>query len=89
MPLYEFRCNNCGIFDEWRHLNDSSNPADCPSCNQTAKRIFSAIGVKLNGSLRLNKTANPEPRLVTKTDPNTENRTRPRSHGGRPWMINH
>ena len=89
MPLYEFRCNDCGIFDEWRTMSESSNPAHCPHCQELAKRIFSNVGIKLNGALRLGKTANSEPKLVEKRDFDPEKRTRAISHGGRPWMINH
>jgi putative FmdB family regulatory protein len=89
MPLYEFRCNDCGIFDEWRTMTESSNPAHCPNCQELAKRIFSAVGIQLNGALRLRKTANPEPQLVKKQELDPDRRTRAKSHGGRPWMINH
>jgi putative FmdB family regulatory protein len=89
MPLYEFRCQDCGIFDEWRTMNESNRAAHCPNCQELAKRIFSIPGIQLNGALRLTKTANPEPRLVNKTDTDPQQRTRVKSHGGRPWMINH
>ncbi|WP_250124613.1 zinc ribbon domain-containing protein [Chroococcidiopsis sp. CCMEE 29] len=86
MPLYEFRCDRCGVFEQWRTMADSSNPAACPSCQATAKRIFSPPAV-LSGSLRLKKE-NPEPQLV-KRDQEPE-RPRVRSHtDGRPWMISH
>ncbi|MBC7973292.1 MAG: zinc ribbon domain-containing protein, partial [Verrucomicrobia bacterium] len=42
MPLYEFRCSDCGIFDLWRVMAECSNPAHCPDCNQPAQRVFSA-----------------------------------------------
>jgi putative FmdB family regulatory protein len=89
MPLYEFRCRECGIFDEWRSIADRSNPANCPSCQQSANRIVSIPAIQLNGALRLNKTVNPEPQLAQKRELDPERRTRARSHGGRPWMINH
>jgi putative FmdB family regulatory protein len=89
MPLYEFRCPECGIFDEWRSIADRSNPARCPSCQQAANRILSVPGIQLNGSIRLKKSENPEPQLVKKSEVDPDKRTRPRSHGGRPWMINH
>ncbi|PSB51150.1 zinc ribbon domain-containing protein, partial [Chroococcidiopsis cubana CCALA 043] len=31
MPLYEFRCDDCGVFDEWRSLAECNNPAHCPT----------------------------------------------------------
>jgi putative FmdB family regulatory protein len=91
MPLYEFRCQSCGIFDEWRAMADSGNPAHCPTCQIVAQRIFSAPALQLNGSLRLDKRANPEPQLLQKqpSESSAKDRTRVRSHGGRPWMIGH
>ena len=89
MPLYEFRCNDCGIFDEWRTMTESNNPAHCPSCQASAKRIFSNVGIQLNGALRLRKTENSEPQLITKPEVDPDKRTRSKSHGGRPWMISH
>jgi putative FmdB family regulatory protein len=86
MPLYEFNCSDCGIFDEWRSLAESNAPASCPTCKETARRIFSPPGV-LSNSLRL-KQENSEPQLV-KRDREPQ---QPRfgSHGGdRPWMIGH
>jgi putative FmdB family regulatory protein len=89
MPLYEFRCPACGIFDEWRSMIDRSQPAICPSCQQSANRIMSIPGIQLNGAIRLKKGENPEPKLVKKPEFDPEKRPRPQSHGGRPWMINH
>ncbi len=89
MPLYEFRCPDCGVFDEWRTMSESNTPAHCPNCQAAAKRIFSNVGIQLNGAIRLRKTANPEPQLVQKSDVDPDKRTRAKSHGGRPWMINH
>jgi putative FmdB family regulatory protein len=89
MPLYEFRCPDCGIFDEWRSTIDRHNPATCGQCQQPAPKIISVPNIQLNGSLRLQKTANPEPQLVDKPPIDPQQRRKPRSHGGRPWMINH
>jgi putative FmdB family regulatory protein len=86
MPLYEFRCDDCGVFDEWRSLAECNNPANCPSCEEPAKKVFAAP-MLLSGSMRL-KQENPEPKLVKRDrEPETP---RLRSHAdGRPWMINH
>jgi putative FmdB family regulatory protein len=89
MPLYEFRCKECGIFDEWRTMTESNAIAYCPQCQESAQRIFSIPGIQLNGALRLNKTENPEPKLAKKKDADPAQRNRAKSHGGRPWMINH
>ena len=88
MPLYEFRCDACGVFEDWRILSESSVPAPCPSCGTSARRIFSAPRLQLSGTLRF-KTENPEPQLV-KREIGPPDRPQARSHqGGRPWMIGH
>ncbi|WP_460192653.1 zinc ribbon domain-containing protein [Thermosynechococcus sp. FA-CM-4201] len=45
MPLYEFRCSTWGIFEEWRSLVPSSEPAFCPECQQLGQRIFQFIKI--------------------------------------------
>ena len=65
MPLYEFKCDECGVFDQWRTMAESSAPANCPECQAPAKRIFSAP-VLLSGSLRL-KQESREPQLVQRS----------------------
>jgi putative FmdB family regulatory protein len=86
MPLYEYQCiEDCGPFEEWRSLADVALPSHCPTCQQTAKRIFSAPTL-LSGSLRL-KQESREPQLVQRSiEPK---QPRAKSHGGRPWMIGH
>lgn len=83
MPLYEFRCNDCGIFDVWRSIAECTNPVCCPACNEPTRRVFSAPA--LCGSLRL-KQENREPQLVKRE---VEPTSRVKSHAGRPWMIGH
>ncbi len=87
MPLYEFRCDRCGPFDLMRPLAESEAPATCPTCQESAKRIFSPP-MLLSGSLRL-KRENPEPTLVKRPEREPD-RPKARSHSGsRPWMIGH
>lgn len=86
MPLYEFRCDGCGVFDAWRSLAESSTPADCPECQEPGRRIFSAIGI-LSGSLRL-KRENREPQVVMRDREPSPPQVQHHS-GSRPWMIGH
>ena len=44
MPLYEFRCLQCGPFDLRRDMQDVVDTAACPSCDQPARRVFSVSG---------------------------------------------
>jgi putative FmdB family regulatory protein len=86
MPLYEFKCDDCGIFEEWRSLAESSTPAQCPACQGASKRIFSAPAL-LSGSLRL-KRENREPQLVRRDLESKQPRVKSHTEG-RPWMISH
>jgi len=86
MPLYEFKCNDCGVFDMWRIMAESSIPAHCPVCEKIASRIFSPP-MLLSSSLRLKK-ADPEPQLVKRLDQPVAPKLQTHADG-RPWMINH
>jgi len=50
MPLFEFRCKNCGeIFEEWIPKRGELPP--CPYCKgKEVEKIFSPVGVKGSGS---------------------------------------
>lgn len=89
MPLYEFRCEKCGLFEEWRTMAEASNPIICPDCQSAAKRIFSPPGVMLSSSLRL-RQENSEPQRVKRTQERETITPNYQSHTDRrPWMISH
>jgi putative FmdB family regulatory protein len=51
MPIYEYRCGNCGF--EKEYLQKLSDPAisDCPTCGKPAMtKLVSAAGFQLKGS---------------------------------------
>jgi putative FmdB family regulatory protein len=89
MPLYEFKCDRCGMFEQWRTLAEAGTPMLCPSCQAVAKRVFSAPNVNLNsGSLRLREGS--EPRLVKPSqDREAATPKYSQQQNGRPWMISH
>jgi putative FmdB family regulatory protein len=41
MPLYEFRCPDCGPFDLHREMRDPPQAATCPQCTRPARRVYS------------------------------------------------
>jgi putative FmdB family regulatory protein len=86
MPLYEFRCEDCGVFEVMRPMAESSDPAHCPSCDTRGKRIFSPP-MTLSRTIRLKKVSS-EPELVKRDlEPKTP---RVQYHSGsRPWMVGH
>jgi len=53
VPLYEFHCQSCGSFDLRRDMQNASDVAPCPSCDQMARRVYSVAAIRLvSGPLR-------------------------------------
>lgn len=42
MPLYDYRCDDCGDFSEMQKMSQSSEPSHCPTCGDLAQRIITA-----------------------------------------------
>ncbi len=50
MPLYTYRCNECGYqFDRQQRMSDAPL-TDCPMCNGRVRRVVNAVGVVFKGS---------------------------------------
>ncbi|MGM0552271.1 MAG: FmdB family zinc ribbon protein [Pseudomonadota bacterium] len=47
MPLYDYRCPNCGDFSDFGRLAESSAPHACPTCGSEAARVISAPRLSL------------------------------------------
>jgi putative FmdB family regulatory protein len=44
MPIYEYKCNQCG--EDFEKLVFGNNPVDCPKCNsQDIKKKMSSFGM--------------------------------------------
>ena len=92
MPLYEYRCGDCGEFEALRSLSEYNTPINCPQCDTVASKIFSAPNINLNsGSLSaIAKSNNGEPRLVQKKQKEpTKPRYQTAKKSSRPWMVSH
>lgn len=50
MPLYDYKCADCGKLTEIRHGFDESHDDPCPACGGTLKRVFSAAPIVFKGS---------------------------------------
>ncbi len=49
MPLYEYRCEKCGVFEKLQKTTDKSLQK-CPTCQGKVKRIISRdIGIAFKG----------------------------------------
>ena len=42
MPLYEYACEECGVFTAFKSMRESSQPAHCAFCGAQSPRILSA-----------------------------------------------
>lgn len=40
MPTYEYLCDDCGPFTEFRPMSESDLPHDCPHCGDAAPRAY-------------------------------------------------
>ena len=90
MPLYDYRCFDCGDFEAWRKLAELDLPMTCPQCDSTVKRLFSPPNINLNsGSLPRSKSVSEEPRIVKRKTWETPQPTTQKSTSSRPWMIGH
>ncbi|SMP46513.1 FmdB family zinc ribbon protein [Anoxynatronum buryatiense] len=51
MPVYEYRCEECGhIFDQLRRMDEMDESINCPQCgSQHTKRKMSVFGVGSSG----------------------------------------
>ncbi len=89
MPLYDFRCETCGIFEQKRSITEASNPIPCPNCQAVAKRIISAVGiVKTPSALSRRVEQSAEPRVVQRAQKHDHSKHN-HQHHGRPWAIGH
>jgi putative FmdB family regulatory protein len=50
MPLYDYKCQQCGKVTEIRHGFDESHADPCPACGGALKRVFSAAPIVFKGS---------------------------------------
>lgn len=41
MPVYQYQCEKCGLFDQLRERAEASSPISCPICGGDTRRIYS------------------------------------------------
>ncbi|MCS4277466.1 FmdB family transcriptional regulator [Mycetocola lacteus] len=50
MPLYSYKCTECGnAFDITQSLSDATL-SECPLCGGKLRKLFGTVGVSFNGS---------------------------------------
>ena len=49
MPLYDYRCPKCGVFEVEQSIKDKIF-SKCPKCGSDIKRLISSSGIVFKGS---------------------------------------
>ncbi|MEO6836293.1 MAG: FmdB family zinc ribbon protein [Candidatus Tumulicola sp.] len=50
MPLYDYKCTQCGKISEVRHGFDDSHADACPACGGALTRVFNPAPIVFKGS---------------------------------------
>ncbi len=50
MPVYEYRCKQCGTTHEIEHGFNDVRPTSCPKCGGQLVRIFHPVGLVFKGT---------------------------------------
>lgn len=87
MPLYDYRCTDCGDFEQWLQIADLDLPVHCSDCNQVAIRLISAPNISLNTG-RFPKQSEI-PQVVTRKQMSPLPTRLQQARAGRPWMVSH
>ena len=49
MPIYEYGCEHCGVFEEMQRITDAPL-SKCPKCKRKVRRLISQTSFQLKGS---------------------------------------
>jgi len=50
MPVYEYKCTQCGLhFERFQHFSDAPLQ-ECPECNGRVRRVLQPVGIVFKGS---------------------------------------
>jgi putative FmdB family regulatory protein len=100
MPLYDYACERCGEFREFRRISERDARVPCPLCHAPAERMLTAPQLNLMPSHnriaeKRNEKSAHEPNVVSSiggapTKPSaTPKAHRHTQHPHRPWMLGH
>jgi putative FmdB family regulatory protein len=102
MPLYDYHCENCGPFRQFRSISNRAAPVECEECGTAAERVLTAPQLSLMSSNnRIAETRNEksahEPGVVNFMKPAQEQKPKApkplhghgHAHSHRPWMLGH
>lgn len=72
MPIYEYQCPDCGVFEQRYSITDFPRITDCPECAEPAPKIVSAVNVGRSYGAAANhvefaQATSEQPAVVTST----------------------
>ncbi|MFP4133361.1 MAG: FmdB family zinc ribbon protein [Halothece sp.] len=89
MPLYEFECDQCGVFEAWRAIALRDSAPSCPTCEGETQRIFSVPHFNLSsGGVFLKAKPTEEPKVEKREKEPSPPRLQSHKRD-RPWMVGH
>ncbi|TXF11049.1 FmdB family zinc ribbon protein [Pelomicrobium methylotrophicum] len=67
MPIYDYDCPSCGVFETFRTLTARNDPTDCPNCGTASPRVFASaprltcLPGETRRAMEINERARHEP----------------------------
>lgn len=91
MPVYEFYCGQCGVFEKEMSMWQASSVAECPTCGHAAARLFTSVAVWTTpGTVRQKVEQGESPKVMTRDEWCAHAAHEHRHRGsGRPWQLGH
>ena len=68
MPVYEYKCEDCGVFETMAPMRQFADPCDCPACGAASPRVMlsvphlSAVSSTTRRAHEVNERASDSPR---------------------------
>lgn len=76
MPLYDYKCTQCGTVREVRHGFKESHGEPCPACGAAMTRVFSAAPIVFKGSGFYATDSRPKGEAKTESKPEAKTETK-------------
>lgn len=97
MPLYEYRCQRHGLFEEFNTIDSCRQGMACPKCSMDAPRVLSAPHLSLmdagqRKAHERNDKSRHEPHVHTSScgcGASKKRDKKPQVSKGRPWVLEH
>lgn len=79
MPLYDYKCTQCGSVREVRHGFEESYEDACPACGGAMARVFNAAPIVFKGSGFYATDSRPKGDAKTESTSDAKSETKPDS----------